>query len=76
MLKGKLEKTIKNKHLTTILTDVMFYNKVQIDDGKSKSKEIIQTNGVLQGNPASPILFNVATADSTRPGGGYNYVRR
>ena len=39
MLKGKLEKTIKNKHLTTILIDIMSYNKVQIDDGKSSPKK-------------------------------------
>ena len=66
MLKGKVEKTIKNKHLTTILIDITSYNKVQIDDGKSTSKEIIQTNGVLQGDPASPILFNITTAESTK----------
>ena len=29
------------------------------------SKKITQTNGVLQGNPISPVLFNIMTADIT-----------
>lgn len=49
--------------LTRVIRNILAYNKVEVSDGISTSREIIQTNGVLQGDPLSPTLFNVATAD-------------
>lgn len=49
--------------LWTIVTNILAVNKVRINDGTSTSDSIIQTNGVLQGDPLSPLLFNAATAD-------------
>jgi hypothetical protein len=36
---------------------------VPVNDGTSISTEILQTNGVLQGDPLSPLLFNLTTID-------------
>ena len=49
--------------LTVIVKNILAYNQITIDDAICKTKEITQTNGVLQGDPLSPILFNIATAD-------------
>ncbi|KAJ4437557.1 hypothetical protein ANN_17702 [Periplaneta americana] len=49
--------------LVSIIEDALQYNYIEIDDGVSRSKTIIQTNGVLQGDPISPLLFNIMTAD-------------
>ncbi|KAJ4451621.1 hypothetical protein ANN_03090 [Periplaneta americana] len=39
------------------------YYYVQIDDNIDRSQPLEQTNGVLQGDPLSPLLFNIATSD-------------
>ncbi|KAJ4437583.1 hypothetical protein ANN_17728 [Periplaneta americana] len=38
-------------------------NYVQIDDNIDRSQPLEQTNGVLQGDPLSQLLFNIATSD-------------
>lgn len=38
-------------------------NYVQIDDNIDRSQPLEQTNGVLQGDPLSLLLFNIATSD-------------
>jgi retron-type reverse transcriptase len=60
----KLENLIgtRNPH-TVIVKNILAHNTVVINDTVSTSKDIIQTNGVLQGDPLSPLLFNVATSD-------------
>ena len=60
----KLENTLGRAcdELETIKS-ILNVNYVTIHDGISMSKEIAQTRGVLQGDPMSPVLFNVMTAD-------------
>jgi hypothetical protein len=41
-------------------------NFIQIDDAIAKSQTLHQTNGVLQGDPLSPLLLIIATADITK----------
>ena len=43
--------------------DILAENRIQIDNSISTSMWIEQTNGVLQGDPLSPIVFNIATYD-------------
>lgn len=60
----KLEHMIGKEHyLTKIVTTILEYNQVRIQDNASLSIPLLQTNGVLQGDPLSPLLFNIATAD-------------
>ncbi|KAJ4427938.1 hypothetical protein ANN_23948 [Periplaneta americana] len=60
----KLEEMIGREHyITKITRDILHNNNITIDDGISISKHIQQTIGVLQGDPLSPLLFNIATAD-------------
>lgn len=60
----KLEEIIGREHyITKITRDILHNNNITIDDGISISKHIQQTIGVLQGDPLSPLLFNIATAD-------------
>ncbi|KAJ4434486.1 hypothetical protein ANN_23048 [Periplaneta americana] len=47
---------------------------VQIDDGVDTSDWLPQTNGILQGDPLSPILFNVLTHEVTQRNGRSKYV--
>ena len=64
MLMEKLEGMIGNgNYLTRIIGSTLEYNLVTIQDGTTHSSPIKQTNGVLQGDPLSPLLFNLATAD-------------
>ena len=51
--------------LTSIIEAIMQYNLVTVHDGTSFSKPIKQMNGVLQGDPISPMMFNLATMDVT-----------
>jgi hypothetical protein len=63
----KLENIIEPDHaLTRILRDILAYNYVQIDDNITISRDITQTNGVLQVDPLSPLLFNIATIDAAQ----------
>ena len=60
----KLRLILKDSNpLTTIVTSIMEYNYVHLYDDITLSKKLAQTNGVLEGNPISPLLFNIMTAD-------------
>lgn len=60
----KLGIMIGNDHyLTRIISEILELNKVVIYDNVTFSNPLSQTNGVLQGDPLSPILFTIATAD-------------
>ena len=61
---AKLESiTPLNKDLTHLIQNILRRNNVQISDSITMSADITQTNGVLQGDPLSPLLFNIATHD-------------
>ena len=53
----------KDHNLIDLIQETMRRNTLEITDGVSTSQEITQTNGVMQGDPISPLLFNVMTAD-------------
>ena len=66
-LVSKLKQTIGDDHpLARIIEDIMAYNFVILDDDVTTSEKVKQTNGVLQGDPLSPLLFSIATADIPR----------
>ncbi|KAJ4440452.1 hypothetical protein ANN_08593 [Periplaneta americana] len=48
-----------------IINHLLTYNEVRIQDGKTTSAPIVQTNGILQGDPISTLLFNLVTTDIT-----------
>ena len=60
---GKLESLIGYSDMTRLISNILADNHIQIYDGISQSDWICQTIGVLQGDPLSPILFNVLTHD-------------
>ena len=60
---SKLESITGKDKLTTLIHNMLTANFIQITDDVSTSKTITQTNGVLQGDPLSPLLFNIATYD-------------
>jgi retron-type reverse transcriptase len=60
---NELEGLIGRTKLTTLISNILADNQIQIDDGIGKSQWLIQTNDVLQGDPLSPILFNALTHD-------------
>jgi hypothetical protein len=51
---------------TKLIRNILRENSIQIDDTIAKSQPLQQTNGVLQGDPLSPLLFIIATADITK----------
>ena len=60
----KLRQSLGNdNYLTGILSEILQHNTVIISDNLQSSAPIVQTKGVLQGDPASPLLFNLTTAD-------------
>lgn len=60
----KLEKAIGAENpITRITKDILADNRVQVDDNVTISEPIAQSRGVLQGDPMSPHLYNVATMD-------------
>ena len=63
ILIDKVERMVGKNYITRILRNIMARNLMQIDDNIDLSQPIDQTNGVLQGDPLSPLLFNIATAD-------------
>lgn len=62
----KLENITGKTHETRLLQNILASNYIEIDNTISKSDPIEQTNGVLQGDPISPLLFIIATAEITR----------
>ncbi|KAJ4430529.1 hypothetical protein ANN_19117 [Periplaneta americana] len=46
-----------------LIKNIMKTNIINISDGLLESPDIVQTNGVLQGDPLSPIMFNLVTHD-------------
>ena len=61
---NKLEELIGRTKLTTLISNILEDNQIQIDDGIGKSHWLTQTNWVLQGDPLSPILFNALTHEA------------
>ena len=60
----KMRDMIGNDHpIAEIVHDIMRRNWLQITDEVATSDEVMQTNGILQGDPISPLLFNIMTAD-------------
>ena len=59
----KLVKITGDTHITRLLRNILARNFITIDDTISTSEPIEQTNGVLQGDPLSPLLFIIATAE-------------
>ena len=49
--------------ITMLISNILLYNYVQINEEGDTSNKIKQTNGVLRGDPISPLLFNIITAD-------------
>ena len=60
---NKLEGLIGRTKLTKLISNILADNQIQIDDGIRESQWLVQTNGVLQWDPLSPILFNALTHD-------------
>lgn len=58
----RLEEHLGNNPLTGTIRNILACNWIVINDNTSYSKDIVQTNGVLQGDPLSPLLFNIATS--------------
>ena len=64
LITEKLRQSLGNdNYLTEILSEILQHNTVIIRDDLQSSAPIVQTKGVLQGDPASPLLFNLTTAD-------------
>ena len=49
--------------IVNFIREMLTENKLIINDGISVSNPIIQRSDVLEGDPMSPTLFNIATAD-------------
>ena len=60
---GKLEAINGKNYLTQIIWNILAANKVTVDDNVRTPVPITQTNGVLQGDHLSPLIFNITTAD-------------
>jgi retron-type reverse transcriptase len=63
ILLEKLKKIIGNTWVLKLISNILVENNIQVYDNTAKSDWISQKNGVLQGEPLSPHLFNVLTYD-------------
>lgn len=63
ILVRKIEAITGQNHYTRLIRNILKENYLEITDDVTKSLPIGQTNGVLQGDPLSPLLFVLATAD-------------
>ena len=52
-----------SRYISRMTKATLSSNTIQIDDNLRRSKQFEQTNGVLQGDPLSPLLFNIMTMD-------------
>lgn len=60
----KLETVLGHANpLLEIIRCILAFNYVTVNDNTALSNPILQRNGVLQGDPLSPLLFNVAISD-------------
>ena len=60
----KLKQMLGDTHpLASMIEAILAYNYIIINDGAALSERVRQTNGVPQGDPMSPLLFNILTAD-------------
>jgi hypothetical protein len=66
LLIEKLEERIGKNHTTKLVRNILRENSIQINDTIAKSQPLQQTNGVLQGDSLSPLLFIIATVDITK----------
>ena len=63
----KLEETLgKSTPWTRIISSILRWNKVRISDNLSLSEPILQSNGLLQGDPLSSLLFILAAEEIMR----------
>lgn len=66
-VKKKLEETLgKNNVWRKTINSILRWNEINISDNRSTSEPILQTNGVLQGDPLSPLLFILASEEIIR----------
>ena len=42
-----------------LIENILSFNLLTVNDKVTNSRSIIQTNGILQGDPLSPMLFNL-----------------
>ncbi|KAJ4430495.1 hypothetical protein ANN_22711 [Periplaneta americana] len=63
---GKLEKIGRDNPLRVSINNILAHNEVRIQDGKTKFELIVESNSVLQGDPLSPLHFNVVISDITK----------
>mgnify|MGYP000288840679 CR=1 FL=1 len=67
MIMEKLESSLgKENTWTRIISSIMENNTIVISDGLQQSKPIVQTNGVLQGDPLSLLLFILTAEEMVR----------
>ncbi|KAJ4425945.1 hypothetical protein ANN_27571 [Periplaneta americana] len=66
LLVTKLDDVLGRSTLTRLIGNIMAENYIQINDSAGESNWISKKNGVLQGDPLSPMLFNILTYDVGR----------
>lgn len=63
LILDKLENIVGDHYILRTISSILSENYVSVDDNLLLSKPILQTVGVLQGDPVSPLLFNIVTHD-------------